>query len=406
MSSSKASVRQRSQALPPQSKAVRQRSISQASTVQRSPSAPQPKRPSSKRTPFFYPIRLVVVGLGVGAIAGTVLAIADPGPKSMLRPQAAEVSPSIPAAALSPSSSSSALVREPVMARADAPQQQALDTLKTKIDTLATAQKGLTPGMFFLNVETGATLDIAGDQPFSAASTIKVPVLVAFFQAIDSGDISLDDKLVMRPELIATESGTMQYQKPGTQFTALETAEKMISISDNTATNMLIDVLGGADHLNQKFRAWGLTHTDIRNPLPDLEGTNTISPKDLSMLMLKLSRGELLSMGSRDHALRIMRTTKTRTLLPRGLEADATIAHKTGDIGSVVGDTGLIETPNGQRYVATVMMKRPHNDPRAQELIRTISRLTYSVFRHPSAETAQVSPSVQPGSPTQLNPDQ
>ncbi|MGB7412647.1 MAG: serine hydrolase, partial [Thermosynechococcaceae cyanobacterium] len=357
----------------------------------------------SKRTPFFYPIRLVVVGLGVGAIAGTVLAIADPGPKSMLRPQLQEVSPPV-AAAASPSSSSPALAQEPVMARADDPQQQALNTLKTKIETLAAAQKGLTPGMFFLNAETGATLDIAGDQPFSAASTIKVPVLVAFFQAIDAGDISLDDKLVMRPDLIATESGTMQYQKPGTQFTALETAEKMISISDNTATNMLIDALGGADHLNEKFRAWGLTHTDIRNPLPDLEGTNTISPKDLSMLMLKLSRGELLSLGSRDHALRIMRTTKTRTLLPRGLEADATIAHKTGDIGSVVGDTGLIETPNGQRYVATVMMKRPHNDPRAQELIRTISRLTYSVFRHPSVETAPVSSSAPSSSPAQLNP--
>ncbi|PZD71450.1 Beta-lactamase [Acaryochloris thomasi RCC1774] len=245
---------------------------------------------------------------------------------------------------------------------------------------MAAAQKGLTPGMYFLNADTGATLDIAGDQAFSAASTIKVPVLLAFFQAIDAGEVNLDDKLVMRPDLIATESGTMQYQPPGTEFSALETAQKMITISDNTATNMLIDLLGGADRLNRQFRGWGLKHTEIRNPLPDLDGTNTISPQDLSNLMLKLSRGELLSIESRDQTLKIMRNTVTKTLLPRGLDSAASIAHKTGDIGSIVGDTGLIEMPNGQRYVATVMVERPHNDPRAQELIRKISRMTYKVF--------------------------
>jgi beta-lactamase class A len=355
---------------------------------------PSAKRSSGGRRPFFYPVRLVVAGLGVGAIAGTILAITDPGPQSMLMPQTQEVAtttsevlPTVETAASSRLSPSPA--QNPLISRSDHPQQQALDALKTKIETLAAAQKGLTPGLYFLNPDTGATLDIGGDQTFSAASTIKVPVLVAFFQAIDAGEIALNDSLVMRPDLVATESGTMQYQEPGTQFSALETAEKMIAISDNTATNMLIDVLGGAEQLNQRFQSWGLTHTVIQNPLPDLEGTNTISPKDLSTLMLKLSQGELLSLGSRDHALRIMRTTKTRTLLPQGLEADATIAHKTGDIGSIVGDTGLIEAPNGQRYVATVMMKRPHNDPRAQELIREISRLTYSVFRQSPSESAQ-----------------
>ncbi|NJM77207.1 MAG: serine hydrolase, partial [Acaryochloridaceae cyanobacterium RU_4_10] len=73
----------------------------------------------------------------------------------------------------------------------------------------------------------------------------------------------------------------------------------------------------------------------------------------------------------------------TDTLLPQGLGKGATIAHKTGDIGSVVGDAGLIEIPNGQRYVATVMVKRPHNDPRAQELIRQISRVTYQALSQP-----------------------
>ena len=77
----------------------------------------------------------------------------------------------------------------------------------------------------------------------------------------------------------------MQFQDPGKQFTALETATKMITISDNTATNMLIERLGGAEALNQRFREWGLTQTAIRNVLPDLEGTNTTSAKDLAYLL-------------------------------------------------------------------------------------------------------------------------
>lgn len=354
-----------------------------------------PRREIPARRPLLYPMRLLVMGLGVGAIAGTILAIVDPTPRATLLTGSTEVL-NVPEAtteqALFNSSSSAigsnssvdaalaAEATQPTVSQPRHPQQLALDALKSEIGQMADAQKGLTPGLYFLNADTGATLDISGDQAFSAASTIKVPVLLAFFQALDAGEINLDDKLVMRSDLIATEAGTMQYQPPGTEFSALETAEKMITISDNTATNMLIDRLGGEDDLNRQFRGWGLQQTKIRNPLPDLDGTNTISPRDLSTLMLKLKRGELLSDESRDQALKIMRKTVTKTLLPRGLAPEAKIAHKTGDIGSIVGDTGLIEMPNGQNYVATVMVERPHNDPRAQELIRKISRMTYKVF--------------------------
>ena len=99
--------------------------------------------------------------------------------------------------------------------------------------------------------------------------------------------------------------------------------------------------------------------------------------------MLQLHQGKLVSQQNRDRALSILRQTVTNTLLPQGLPPEATIAHKTGDIGSVVGDAGLITMPNGQHYVAAVMMQRPHNDPRAQELIRAIARLTYTALSQP-----------------------
>ena len=129
--------------------------------------------------------------------------------------------------------------------------------------------------------------------------------------------------------------------------------------------------------MNQRFQQWGLTQTTINEWLPDLEGTNISSPQDLVTLLSLVEQGQLVSLRSRDRLLAILRTPVNNTLLPQGLDEGATIAHKTGDIGSLVGDLGLIDMPSGKRYLATMMVERPHNDNRAQELIRQMSRSTY-----------------------------
>jgi beta-lactamase class A len=76
-----------------------------------------------------------------------------------------------------------------------------------------------------------------------------------------------------------------------------------------------------------------------------------------------------------------MGETRRRTLLPQGLDSGAKIAHKTGDIGSLVGDVGVIDRPSGKRYLAAIMVERPHNDRNANELIRRYSQEAYQYFR-------------------------
>jgi beta-lactamase class A len=354
------------------------------------------KKPSAPPSLFGFllaSVRLMVMGVGLAAIAGTTLSVFHSSAKtSKPRPEPAKV------AALKVSAN------QPKPDSPTNPMQQALQngkaltSVEQRIKDLAAAQPDLTAGMLFVNLDTGAYVDVLGNSRFSAASMIKFPVLVAFFQDVDAGKIKLNEQLVMRPDLIATESGVIQYQKPGSKFSALETADLMITISDNTATNMLIDRLGGAAALNQRFAAWGLSDTAIRNWLPDLKGTNTSSPKDLSSLMMMVSQGDLVSVRSRDRLLGIMQRTVTNTLLPQGLGEGAKIAHKTGDIGAFVGDTGMIDMPNGQRYLATAIVKRPFNDPRAQELIRQSSRIVYQAFDKPLPPVAPV-PSPSPASP-------
>ncbi|MBE9191760.1 serine hydrolase [Gloeocapsopsis crepidinum LEGE 06123] len=321
---------------------------------------------------ILYTFRLLILGVGVGAIAGTLLSVLDPTNRIKAETPTAETHSEVTEVAIVPGSGLKLT--------------QQMSSLKTTVEQLAAKQKNLLPGVFFVDLDTGGYLDVNGNTTFASASMIKVPILVAFFQDVDAGKIRLDESLTLKKELIGGGSGDMQYKPLETKFTALETATKMIVISDNTATNLLIERMGGVAALNERFLSWGLTATQIRNLLPDLEGTNTTSPKDLAHLMALVNEGDLMSVRSRDRLLDIMQRTVTNTLLPRGLGEGATIAHKTGDIGSLVGDVGLVDMPNGKRYIAVAMVKRPHNDGRAQELIRQISRAAYQEFNKPNLE--------------------
>ncbi len=335
-----------------------------------------------------YLIRLLILGIGLGAIAGTTLSSIDftnpkyfsflfnessssekaKTPEILSTSETSETSET-PEISLSSSLSNFSLGND-------------LPALKEKLEKLALRYPHLKPGAFFIDLDNGNYVNLGGDIPYSAASTIKTPILIALFEDIDAGKIHLDQQLVMTRELIGGGAGSLQYQKPGSKYSVLETATKMIVISDNTATNMIIDALGGIGVLNERFKSWGLTHTKISNLLPDLKGTNTTSPEDLAKLLGMLDADELVSSRSRDRILAIMRRTRTRTLLPQGLEKGAMIAHKTGDIGTSLGDGGIIDMPNGKRYVGAVLVERPFNDYSARTLIQEMSKTSYLHFKY------------------------
>jgi beta-lactamase class A len=160
----------------------------------------------------------------------------------------------------------------------------------------------------------------------------------------------------------------------------------MIRVSDNTATNLLIKRLGGKTALNRRFQGLGLPATVVNNWLPDLEGTNTTSARDLARSIALVESGEKLSSPRvRDLFREILATSRTNTLIPlgllKGLGKDSsdpdgellaygiTVYNKTGDIGIAYADAALIQMPNGERAVAAFLVKGPFNDPRSAELI-------------------------------------
>ncbi|BAZ42673.1 peptidoglycan glycosyltransferase [Calothrix sp. NIES-4101] len=258
-----------------------------------------------------------------------------------------------------------------------------ISQLAAQVRTLMARYKSIEPGIFVLDLDTGNYLDYNGEKVFSAASTIKFPILIALFQEIDAGRIKPNETLVMRRDLITGGSGNMQYKPAGTRFNLMETATKMITISDNTATNMIIDRLGGKSKLNPRFRNWGLQNTVIRNLLGDFKGTNTTSPKDLVRLSALISNNQLLTNSSQTKVIDIMRRVQNRSLLASGIGKGAVIAHKTGTLGVILGDAGIIQLPSGKRYLAGIMVRRPFGDSRGTQFISQVSKVVYGYLSQP-----------------------
>ncbi|MDT9340577.1 class A beta-lactamase-related serine hydrolase [Trichodesmium erythraeum 21-75] len=328
--------------------------------------------PNYFRSPslLLYITRMLILGVGIAVIMGTVLSILKPGSNYSLVSRAADNEGQI-----------NTEWKSPPIVPLVVQQTREITALKTELDTIITKFPSLTPGVFLIDTDTGAYVDINGDATMAAASTIKLPILVAFFQAVDQGRIKLNDLLTMKESHVAEGSGNMQFRNPGSKYTALQTVRKMIIISDNTATNMLIEELGGAEILNQSFQSWGLKNTVINNSLPDLSGTNTTTSKDLINLISQINQGGLVSLKSRDRLFRIMERTQNNSLLPRGVGRGSVVAHKTGNLKSMLADVGMIDLVNGRRYLLAVLVKRPDEDQDAVDLIRRVSKETYKYLK-------------------------
>lgn len=327
--------------------------------------------------PVLYGIRLLILGTGIAAITGTVLSL-NPARTGQSTDSSANEPNSTALAPLSGRRQAAPATSVPL------PLATELTHVETELVSLEAMTPGLSQAVFFYDLDTGNYIDLNGTSPVAAASTIKVPILVAFLAAVDEGTLRLDQAMTLREDVISGGSGDMQTHAIGTQYTALEVATEMIVNSDNTATNMMIELLGGRDRLNQMFQAWGLQATVLRNPLPDLEGTNTTSSADLVRVMVLVDQGELLSLRARDRMFNIMQRTYTRTLIPGGLEDEtAVVLNKTGDIGTSLGDVALVDAANGKRYIMSILVARPHNDGRANELIRRVAGRIHQEMNQP-----------------------
>tara|TARA_Y100001968_G_scaffold333185_1_gene394588 strand:- start:513 stop:1481 length:969 start_codon:yes stop_codon:yes gene_type:complete len=261
---------------------------------------------------------------------------------------------------------------------------------------LSEKYEGLDASAFLVLLDENKFAQFYPEKILPSASTIKIPILLLALEMLDEGTLLLNENIKLEKDLIGGGAGWMAYEKIGTYFPVHELATEMIRISDNTAANLLIKRLGGIKEINRKLKEIGLESTRINNLLPDLQGTNTTSTKDLAYLIALVDSGNLLGIRTRDLFREILSTSTNNKLIPKGIltglqENDKNIDYKllikgyrvynkTGDIGISYADTALIQMPDNSRAVASFIVKGPFNDPRSSELIRQMSEAIIEVI--------------------------
>lgn len=213
-----------------------------------------------------------------------------------------------------------------------------------------------------------------GDR-FVTASVIKVPVLVALAAEVDAGRFRWDEVPAGRREP-ATGSGVIQFLSP-LPYTLRDLATLMIIVSDNRATNLIIDLLG-LERINAHLARAGWRETVLGRRMMDADARakgldNFSTPEETADLFVRLLRGDLGAPATTSVLLEILKAQQLRDGLPAWLPRDAAAAHKTGSLPGVKNDAGVLFLPAGP-VVAAVFINDLAADAEGSAAIREIGR--------------------------------
>ncbi len=212
-------------------------------------------------------------------------------------------------------------------------------------------------GIAVQDVATGMTTGINSGTEMPAASTIKIPVMVEVFRQLAAGKFDLNTRVTLRRSDKDWGSGDLAGGRAGSSYPVSRLLALMIDVSDNTATNMLIRLVG-RPHINQEMEDLGLTHTRltdfIRSEGPHIRWALRSSPADMTHLLRAMAQKQLVDEWSSREMIRILTGQEHNSLLPEPLPDGTRIAHKTGTLHDTLNDVGIVyegEDP----YVIAVM---------------------------------------------------
>ncbi len=255
--------------------------------------------------------------------------------------------------------------------------------LEDKLTMLSLKYPQIEPAIYVWDYSKSRSVEINSNELYSSASIIKLPILVELLRYSESLKKATDKPIDFHKKLQFNEiyrtsgSGSLQYEKAGNEYSINHLASIMIQSSDNSATNMLLEQIGGMEGLNSAVRKWGLESTQMSNWLPDLKGTNTISAKDMATLLYNIENPKFLNSNSKYLIQQYMSNVHNNTLIHAGLPKKAEFIHKTGDIGTMLGDAGIVYAPSGRKYIVVILTKRNFNDYSARDFIQQASSLIY-----------------------------
>lgn len=230
------------------------------------------------------------------------------------------------------------------------------------------------------------------DEPFHAASTMKVPVLIELYHQVRQGRITLDDALPIRNEFRSLVDGspftldpgddseTQLYQAVGGTRTLRELSELMITVSSNLATNLLMEKLG-VDNIRAGVHALGADGMNVQRGVEDGKAfarglNNTTTARALLKLMEAIAHGRAVDPESSQQMIAILERQSVNDRIPAGLPAGIRVAHKTGEITKIRHDAGIVFAH--RPFVLVVLTRGLENPKEASALIAEITRRLYA----------------------------
>jgi beta-lactamase class A len=252
--------------------------------------------------------------------------------------------------------------------------QKPLDRLQSNIERL-TRSVNAKWAIYMKCLETGEEIAINADEPMDTMSVIKIPLMAEAFRQIEEGKFALSDRITLTDAAKRPGTGVIRSLDPGVNLTVKDLLTLMIIVSDNTATDLIYDKVGGPEPVNRLMDGWGLksihatgTADTWFKALAASDRTKfaedgkhpfgLTSARDMGKLLEKIKRGEAVSKTASNEMLDMMRGQVYATRMPKYVTGFR-IPHKTGDFLPYIGnDVGILESRN--RNIVLVIMDAHH----------------------------------------------
>lgn len=234
------------------------------------------------------------------------------------------------------------------------------------------------------NLNTNETIMINQDKVFYSASTIKLLIMSEVLRQVKEGKHSLDELITLTDDKKVAGAGILKEFNSGHKFTIREIMTLMIVLSDNIATNMLID-LTGIDNINKMASRLNLKNTVLQRKMMDAIAAkagmeNKTCAEDLLHILELIYKGEDVDKKYSDIMIDILKRQQVTGRLDLYLPAGTVIAHKTGTLDKLEHDVGIVYLPNCT-YIICVLTSNDETNIEGKEVIGMISKKVYDMYK-------------------------
>lgn len=268
-------------------------------------------------------------------------------------------------------------------------------TLHGAITKIAEDAGAASAAVAYYDYQTKTEWSYRGDCWFHAASTIKVPVLVALFGAISRGDLTLDSRVHVRNRFLSAADGepfrvesgrdanSEVHAALGKTMKIEQLAYHMIVTSSNLATNLLIDLVG-LEQMRTSLAELKVTGVELKRGVEDERAfdkqiSNRVTARGLLQVLRLIEEGRAYSVEASAKMLEILHDQQFRSGIPAGVPSDARVANKTGEISTIAHDAGLVYPPGRKPYALVVLTEW---DPKASGRHSTIAAISRAAYEH------------------------